>query len=351
MDNNRFSNYRERCGIASIPLMQVRHKSVVVYPEYVAGKRSRPTHLEKPDFKEKKAYSGRVTAGVKKRITKAINVLLQVSKATWKQNPATGYIQYHRISFITLKITGAENITAREAYDNCMNHFLDWLTRTAGVKLYVWKVELTRAGQIHYHITCPDMISHIEIRQKWNSYLRKAGYLESYAKQYGHYNANSTDIHSVNDIENLSSYIIKALCESIENAEKIKKTRGATRQINIGAEMAKDVQNDEETEGKIWGCSEVLAAAHYVAFHMATRHYDYIQHLEKEGKVKRFDDETGYWAVFHFSDGSPPDILSKIENNYITEHLEWQIAKPSKSAPVEAFDKWAKEMPILNYKN
>lgn len=349
MDNNRFSNYRERCGIASIPLMQVRHKSVVVYPEYV-GRRSRPTHLEKPDFKQKKAYSGKVTAGVKKRITKAINVLLQVSKASWKQNPATGYIQYHRISFITLKITG-DNITAREAYDNCMNHFLDWLTRTAGVKLYVWKVELTRAGQIHYHITCPNMISHVEIRQKWNSYLRKAGYLDDYAAQYGHYNANSTDIHSVNDIENLSSYIVKALCESIEKAEQIKKTRGSVKQMNIGAEMAKDVQNDEETDGKIWGCSEVLAAAHYVAFHMATRHYDYILHLEKEGKVKRFDDETGYWAVFHFADGSPPDILSAIENVYIEQHLNWQLSKPSKSSQVDDFEVWAKQMPVLNYKN
>lgn len=351
MDYDRLLNYKERCGLASIPLMQVRHKSIVVYPDQT-GRRSSTLSRLKPNFHEKKAYSGRVTAGVRKRLTKAVNLMLQVSKGAWKQNHAMGYIQYHRISFITLKITGVENITAREAYDSCLSHFLDWLRRTAGVKLFVWKAELTRAHQVHYHITCPDMISHVDIRQKWNSFLRAAGYLDQYAGEHGHYNANSTDIHSVNDIENLSSYMVKALTESIAEAEKIKQTRpGKTKLVNIGAEMAKDCQNEEGTDGKIWGCSEVLAAAHYVAFHMSYRHREYIERLESEGRVKRFADDDGFWSVHHFTDCSPPDIMNEIENLYIQQYLDWQIAKPSKTASGEDFETWAKEMPILNYKN
>ena len=188
------------------------------------------------------------------------------------------------------------------------------------------------------------------IKQKWNACLRKAGYLDNYAAAHNHYNANSTDIHSVNDIENLSAYILKALTESIEAAEKVKKT-GPTRIMDIGAEMAKDVQNAEETEGKIWGCSELLAASHYVAFHMNTRHHDYIEHLEKEGKVKRFSDDTGFWSVFHFTDCSPPDIMNAAERNYITDYLDWQFKRPSKSAPGADWDAWAHEMPFLIYNN
>lgn len=338
--------YREVSGLVSIPLMQVRDKSIVVYPDMT--RRSKRNLLHKPDFNGKKAYSGRVTNGVRKRITKAINILLQVAKGSFKENPATGYIQYHRLTFITLKITDAENITAKQAYDTCLNHYLDWLTRTKKVRLFVWKAELTRAGQIHYHITIPDMISHVEIRQKWNSLLRAAGYLSGYVSEHGHYNANSTDIHSVNDVENLSSYMIKAMCESVEAAEKIKKTRTG-RQTNIGAEMAKDHQNSEDTEGKIWGCSEVLSAAHYVAFHMAHRHQEYIEHLEREGKVKRYSDDDGFWAVLHFSDCSPPDILNGKEKTYVENYLSWQVSRPSKSATEADFKRWADLQPVLSY--
>lgn len=347
MDYDRKLAYRERCGLASIPLMQVRHKSIVVYPDQT-GRRCCLVK-RKPDFKDKKAYSGRVTAGVRKRLTKAINLLLQVAKPSWKQNPCTGYTQYHRISFITLKIANAENVTAHEAYLNCLSRFLDWLTRTAGVKLFIWKAEFTRNKQIHYHVTCPDMVNLWDIRNKWNSYLRTAGYLDEYAAAHGHYNANSTDIHSVNDIENLSTYMIKALTETIEEAEKLKKTRNATRTMNIGAEMAKDCQNEEETEGKIWGCSEVLAAAHYVAFHMSHRHSELLENMETEGKVKRFTDDSGFWAVLHFTDCSPPDIMSAAENSYIEKYLTWQISKPSKSCTDEEFDTWLSELPRLSY--
>jgi hypothetical protein len=340
-----YINWRESCRIAAIPLIQVRHKSIVVYPDLVGRVRRSTT---KPEFAAK-AYSGRVTCGVRKRLTKAINILLQSTKGSWKQNPVMGYLQYHRLSFITLKITNAENISAKEAYDSVFNHFLDYLTRTAGVRLFVWKAEMTRAGQIHYHITLPDMISHVDIRKKWNRLLRTAGYLSDYAKEHGHYDANSTDIHSVNDVENLSSYMVKAMTESIDNAEKIKKTRYGKQVTGIAGEMTKDIQNREGTEGKIWGCSEVLSAAHYVAFHMAQRHMEYIEHLEREGKIKRFSDDSGFWAVFHFTDCSPPDIMHPGERKYIDDHLIWQISKPSKAATLEEFAAWAGKQPILKY--
>jgi hypothetical protein len=82
---------------------------------------------------------------------------------------------------------------------------------------------------------------------------------------------------------------------------------------------------------------------------MAHRHQDYIQHLEREGKVKKFADEDGFWAVFHFSDCSPPDIMNGAEKTFIDQYLTWQLKRPSKSANEAEFEQWASEQPVLNY--
>lgn len=339
-------------GFVSIPLMQVRHKSIVVYPDVTGRKK---TLSKKPTFDGQKTYSGRVTCGVRKRMTKAINILLQTAKGQFKKNPYNGVLQWHKLTFLTLKITHVDNINARDGYNECLSYFLDWFTRTAetsrgkGVRLYVCKAELTIAGQLHYHITFPDMIHLQDVKDKWNSILRKAGYLDQYAKVHGHYHANSTDIHSVNDVENLSAYMVKAFTDSLQEAEKMKKRATGKVKHNIEGEMTKDVQNGEGTEGKIWSCSELLSAAHYVKFHQSTRHMEILESLERDGRVKWYSDETGFWAVYQFTDCSPPEIMNREELAYIDNYLAWQMERPSKSADIEDFEAWAKAMPLLEY--
>ena len=299
----------------------------------------------------KTAYQGKVTPGVRKRLTKAVNLLLQMVKPTWIKNEVTGKIQYHNISFITLKITDAENITGRMAYDNCFSHFLDWLTRTHGTKLYVWKVEKEKRGQVHYHITTPDFIDYRLIRKTWNNLLRKAGYLDAYAQEHGHYDANSTDIHEVRHVTNLGPYLVKALADSIEAAEKIKKTRCGKTDQTIGAEMAKDEQNETATDGKIWGCSELLSAAKYVTFACSERHLQAIDLLKAAGKVREITSDPGsgcFWAVWYFSDCGPPDILSRAENLHLKLNLQWQLERPNKGATEQELVTWYNKKPLLN---
>lgn len=336
----------------SAPVIQVRKNSVVLYYELLRHRHrlnNRKTWQSKNLHKD--AYQGKVTAGVRKRLTKAVNLLLQMTKPAFIKNPVTNQYQYHTISFITLKITSAENITGRMAYDNCFNHFLDWLTRTNGTKLFVWKLELEKRGQVHYHITTPDFIDYRLIRKKWNSLLRKAGYLDDYAKEHGHYDANSTDIHEVNHVTNLAPYLVKAFADSIEAAEKIKKTRNGKNTDQIGAEMGKDQQNDTGTDGKIWGCSELLSAAKYVTFACGHRHFEAIESLKAAGKVREITSEDGsscFWAVWYFNDCGPPDILSRAEKLHVDLYMKWQLQRPNKGAGIEEVYAWEKVKPLLN---
>jgi hypothetical protein len=158
-------------------------------------------------------------------------------------------MQKHRLSFITLTISQFHDVNTREAYKKCFIPFMQWLRRTKKVTTYVWKSELQQRGIIHYHITTPAWISYTEIRDKWNNLQRSAGYIAVYRarqliwhrhgfkarpelfkhwplkKQQAAYqkgmesnweNPNSTDIHEVRKVNDLSGYLKKEFCKTIQ---------------------------------------------------------------------------------------------------------------------------------------
>lgn len=185
---------------------------------------------------QKKQYSGTLTDGCKKRLTRAIDILCQTIKVQEFYSPVAMRVIKHKLSFITLTISSGTNITAKEAYHKAFKHFLQWLRRTEKVTTYVWKCEVQQRGQIHYHITTPSYIHYQSIRDKWNNLQRQNGWLEEYATKHGHYDPNSTDIHAIKKVRNLSTYLIKEFIKAIQNPQ---------------------------TDGKVWDCSANLKKYQY----------------------------------------------------------------------------------------
>jgi len=239
----------------------------------------------------KTQYSGQLREGTKKRMARAIDLLVQVSTKRWVDNPITGFTQPHRLSFITITVSQIKNLTQRQVYDSCFKHFLQWLRRTQKVNTYIWKVEFQKRGQIHYHITTPSWIHYQSIRDKWNNLQKKAGIIDNYRreqqayhkeeftarpwlyklwnhqKQLAAYNKgikdnwtdpNSTDIHEVKHIKDLSNYLKKEFCKSIQNPD---------------------------TDGKVWDCSLNLKK---IGYYQSEYNFDLLNHLIKlkyENKV------------------------------------------------------------------
>lgn len=210
-------------------------------------------------LQQQKTYSGTLTDGAKKRLRRCIELLIQTTKERWQYDPIQGKEVKHRLSFITLTVSQSTNITAREAYDTCFVHFLQWLRRTMKVKTYVWKVEVQKRGQIHYHITTPSWIHYQEIRDKWNNLQRAAGYTAEYFKKTGHHDPNSTDIHKVKNMENWGDYIIKEIVKSIQNPN---------------------------TTGKVWDASNNLKRSTYYSFEFQDENGMAVSELAEKGKVE-----------------------------------------------------------------
>ena len=224
-------------------MLQVRNKCCVYWfrPEYdLQFSFTKRTYLIS-NFKEKKTYSGMITASTAKRIRLAVDLLLQISPSKKVTNPFTKALIQHRLSFITLTIPEtSKNYTPKYAHGKILKPFLRYMREKESMNTYIWKAEFQERGQLHYHITTNSVIDLRIIRKYWNGLLIKNKMLESFYEKFGHYDPNSTDIHSVRKLHDIQGYLTKYLI--------------------------KTEQNQTPTSGKIWDCSANLKGKKHMSF-------------------------------------------------------------------------------------
>lgn len=207
--------------------LQIRHNSCVIYdlPTLPAVRRGNEHIIDL------ETYTGKVTAGSKKRIEKAVDLLLQKSPQRRIYNPVRDGYHDFRINFVTLTIADEVNRDDREVYEKCLKPFLRIARERWDVEDYIWKAELQNRGQVHYHVTTNQFIHLEELRREWNKLQKKAGYLQSYARKYKSFNPNSTDVHAVWKVKNLAGYLSKYLSK---------------------------IEDKAALKGKVWDCSKSL---------------------------------------------------------------------------------------------
>lgn len=226
----------------NIPYLQFRSNCIVRYtlPENQAFRTKELNDRLSLSLIEQRTYSGMLCPGAKKRLTKALEQLVMATrdKSRAVVNPNTGKTYMFRLSFITLTLYSTDrHVTGKEAHKQCLEPFLQWMRRQYKTKLYVWKAELQKRGQIHYHITSDAYIPKEILQAKWNELQRRAGYLDSFYRKFGRYNAPSTEIKKVRKESRLAGYLVK--------------------------EFTKTIQNGKSLGGKTWDCSLNLKHSNY----------------------------------------------------------------------------------------
>lgn len=233
--------------------IQFRSKSIIAYNQYHPFSWSGTGFVStiSEDYKASKAfaanaellktrekYTGQITKGAKKRLSKAISLLIQSSPETFIYNPITKKQQPHKLSFITLTLPNVDQAKdAKFTHKYLLQPMLRIMRNHYKMISYVWKSEIQKNGSIHYHITTELFMPWDQLRQHWNAILLKNGMLEAFQKQYGHDNPNSVDIHAVDKVNDLEAYLIKYI--------------------------SKETQNEVSLQAKVWDCSRNLKASKY----------------------------------------------------------------------------------------
>lgn len=210
------------------PYLQVRSNSVIAY-WLPLNTNHRRFNLQQPQLNP---YSGQVTNHVKRRITSALDLLIQQADAKAAAAAKPGEEKRLSINFTTLTIASQKNLEVKEAYDKLLRPWLRYMKDKTGMKNYVWKAEYQARGQVHYHVANDIYLDWKVVRWKWNQLQRKERLLDDFALKHGHFNPNGTDIHPARNVNEALEYMAKEMC--------------------------KDSQNQISTKGKVWDCSENL---------------------------------------------------------------------------------------------
>lgn len=250
-------------------------------------------------------YIGQVTSSMVKRMRKAITILIQSTPYQWIFNPISGKQVHHHLSFITLTITeSAEVRCAKWSHKHLLEPMLRVLRNRYGMKSYIWKCELQKNGTIHYHITSDLFIQHDSLRMEWNKICQRLGLLDRFKAKYGHVNPNSTDIHSVQKVRNMESYMVKYI----------------TKELDKGQSLC----------AKVWDCSKNIKKADYFKCHLDTPTHEYIRELQTSLLVT-----TSYFDKAVFINFKTPDYYSYLSSNISQEffnHLNqirsWENVTP-----------------------
>lgn len=182
-------------------------------------------------------YGGEMTAHSIRRLKRAIQLLIAISQVKRVKHFKNDNWFDFRVNFITLTLPAPQGeISDRTIMKTALEPWIRTMRRKHNLKHYIWKAERQKNGSIHYHFTTDCYIPYYNIRDSWNHHLAPTGLVKAFAKKHGHYKPNSTDVHSIQSIENLAGYMIKYMCKESEGLEPI--------------------------EGKMWDCSKSLKTKH-----------------------------------------------------------------------------------------
>lgn len=192
-----------------IPHIQIRYKSAVVYTIPT----ERPNYA-RHDVSKTKTYSGGMTEHAKKRIRRAVEILVMCSPAQSVWNPVSQRPCNFRLTFATITISATTLIPHREAYERGLKPLLRVLRTRYGWQHYIWKAELQKRGQVHWHITGNRFLDYRYLKSEWNNIQYRNGWLREYHEKTGNWAPNSVDIHAVQNVARLDLYLAKYIAKS-----------------------------------------------------------------------------------------------------------------------------------------
>jgi hypothetical protein len=187
--------------------------------------------------------------------------------------------------------------------------------------VYIWKAELQKRGQLHYHITTDRFVGYEEIRAKWNELQYKAGYLESFHRKFGHYNPNGTDVHAVyKETKDIVGYLKKKIMSEYKKRDYQAKKEQRNENKAIISEYTKDLQNKKTIGGKVWDCSLNLKQSK-IAISVDRLTEARIDQAVKQGKV--WANNTEHCTIYEpIGKTTVKELLSYPDRVFLEDHIK-----------------------------
>lgn len=266
------------------PIVQIRPKAIVQFYQCTNPKSFNRSSAIFTAHHKGVSYSGKVSAGAKKRMKKAIQTLLAVSPPQTVIHPQLEHPVRFRLNFFTLTLPSAQGeLKDEELRKGGLEPFLLYLRRKHKVREYVWKAERQKNGNIHYHITSNKFVFYQEVQDEWNFRMKGLGLLDKFREKHKHTNPHSTEVKAVKKVDQIERYLQKY--------------------------FMKDVADDKVIKGKVWDCSLSLKSVPWPFEVISGRIAHDLELLAKTLKDQCINDEL--YQVIWFSEQQRKKLLPK----------------------------------------
>lgn len=215
----------------------------------------------------------------KKEIIKRIKWINEIGEIKNYKTKKGDIIQY-KSSMITLTLPKKVEIEPAEITKVALNNFITLLRKVSGMNNYVWKLELQKNGNVHYHIITDVEIDFFYIKKIWNNSLNLLGIIDDYSREQRKIKFSDYEEKRINEfkkykkIGKLSPTQIKnEIKRTWEIGQKTQWKEPNTVNIkriqlgyNIAGYIAKYISKDEKNSeiqgrkiGRLWSSSSNLS--------------------------------------------------------------------------------------------
>lgn len=253
-------------SLVAVPMMSMAPNQIYRYTMWEGGNRHyKPKQTSLNNLLHNTQVNG-LSDKTRKRISKAVNWLVELSEEKWYKPPGVEYEFKVRIAFLTVTLPAAQRHCDKVITKECLNQYLVELRKYHGVKNYVWKAEAQENGNLHYHIAIDNPVDYDKARDRWNRITEKLGYITEFEKVNGHRDPNSTDIHKTKDVKNLAAY--------------------------LSAYMSKK-ESRRPICGRDWGCSQTISRCEPVKLIEGSDERSELFHVIKSKKLRTVQMDYG----------------------------------------------------------
>ena len=233
--------------LVRVPTVKITPRRITMFDNYLVG--STPVRLQ--DLKSKKmpltGSRPHISHRSQAKIKTAIDFLTTISPKKTVYDQAIDKSVTFNLVFATLTLSSEQIHSDNEIKKIVLHQFITEITKVYKVNHYLWRMEKQGNFNTHFHFVFNRFIPYYELRQRWNRIQNKLGYVDRYRANMLQYfkdgfrlsenpndkrdyqtqlaayklgvktdwsQPNSTDIHSVYHVTNLSLYVSKYMTKN-----------------------------------------------------------------------------------------------------------------------------------------
>lgn len=201
-----------------------------------------------------------------KNINLAVDWMVLLANEKESFNPKFNSRYKWKLNFITLTLSSKQVHSDKEIITKVFQPFLDYLRKNYSIKNYFWRAETQSNGNLHLHLCLDVFVPWMLLRNRWNFFQNKLGYIDVFEKKNNHNQPNSTDIHSLKNIKKIGAYLSK-YCGKNAKGITVLCTKSICsllslphcHNLKLWTFPPKKVRFFRQVHCKLWGCSQNIS--------------------------------------------------------------------------------------------